>query len=151
MLRPQAFGYEWTKVTQRYGWFRRGLQWLGIIEPPATVKHTCAWGAAIEAAGDDIKFVQGAAPLGSLMNARGPATVTGGFFQVPSEWAMIWQEVACPVCEGKWPGLKLIAHLNDVHRWTREVIADFVEEIELRSANAVEPQTVAKLPESVNV
>lgn len=36
----------------------------------------------------------------------------------------------CPEC-GKQPFLSLITHLNDTHRWTREQIADLVEEFEM--------------------
>lgn len=40
----------------------------------------------------------------------------------------------CPEACGHYDGdstvLSMIAHLNDVHRWTREAIADWLEEIE---------------------
>jgi hypothetical protein len=40
----------------------------------------------------------------------------------------------CPVCSINATVGKLIAHLNDDHRWTRECIADWVETIEAQES-----------------
>ena len=46
--------------------------------------------------------------------------------------------VPCPVCSGtRLPGFArrvpgIVPHLNDIHRWSREAIADWVEEQERR-------------------
>jgi hypothetical protein len=42
--------------------------------------------------------------------------------------------VECPECHypsfGRFEMIELVPHLNDTHRWTRERIADFVEQVE---------------------
>ena len=42
------------------------------------------------------------------------------------------RRVGCPQCDGtvKFPLLPMIGHINDVHCWTRERIADWVESVE---------------------
>jgi hypothetical protein len=50
------------------------------------------------------------------------------------------EELACPVCRDKQDGL--IAHLNDDHRWSREQIADWVEQIERAQEPTSQPVSV---------
>lgn len=49
----------------------------------------------------------------------------------------------CPECgDYVWcPAFPLVAHLNDIHQWTRERIADWVETIELERQPANEEAT----------
>jgi hypothetical protein len=55
---------------------------------------------------------------------------------VEHEWRdLAWTHSACPVCAATLlPLYRLIPHLNDDHRWTRERIADFVAAIEAKRA-----------------
>ncbi len=55
--------------------------------------------------------------------------------------------LTCPVCESLYiaPVVTMITHLNDYHRWTRERIADWVEQIE-RQLPENAPACAAKAP-----
>jgi hypothetical protein len=46
-------------------------------------------------------------------------------------WQLSRPEVACPKCGERKSLWVMIAHLNDVHRVTREWIADWLEPLEL--------------------
>lgn len=72
---------------------------------------TCAMGAAYRAVGISYEFA---------------AIVQ------PPEWeAFLDRSECCPACEfGATDMQGIIFHLNDEHKWTREAIADFVEQIE---------------------
>lgn len=110
LLRPQAFGD--LRVSKRR-WFRR-------------VESTCAFGAAMEAAGLKAKPIEATA-LGNGPRGKGLATVQ---IVVPETWSCLLLTSACPVCASVDTVIRLIAHLNDEHRWTRERIADWVATIE---------------------
>ena len=69
---------------------------------------SCAWGAAQEAIG-----MQGE-----------------NWADLPSEWRDLWIESHSWLQCNKMFDIRMIAHLNDDHRWNREQIADFVETVE---------------------
>jgi hypothetical protein len=86
---------------------------------------TCALGAALEAIGEDVW----------RLNFNGDSAVDA----VVKRAGWIDPEHVCPACgekfdgrdeTGEEDGFYVIAHLNDVHKWTREAIADWVEQIE---------------------
>ena len=62
-------------------------------------------------------------------------------------WPWVNKIKLCPVCE-KEPPYAVIPHLNNIHRWTRERIADWVATIE---PVEVEPQVEVKQEEGVKV
>lgn len=45
-------------------------------------------------------------------------------------WSLFSVSAACPQCGVEATVSNQITHLNDDHRWTRERIADFIEELE---------------------
>lgn len=86
------------------------------------VASSCALGAAVDAVGGVAQKV---------------------FSLFPILWSL--NKLACPAgCE--WPkNTPLVAHLNDHHRWSRERIASWIEEIEnekVSNANQSEVQPV---------
>jgi hypothetical protein len=114
MMRPQAFG------------------WIFDLDGIAT----CAWGAGLEAAGIRIKAGQ------------------SNRYNTPVEWrGLVNKRVRCPAKHTKcdfchWGELCVecansqslaltIEHLNDDHKWTRERIADFVEQIENQQQQSI--------------
>jgi hypothetical protein len=85
--------------------------------------RTCAWGAALEAIGIPMRNGQKRA------NRK----------RIPTTWQILAkQRVPCPAGTSCLPHNKantttigrLIEHLNDHHRWTREQIADWLETLE---------------------
>lgn len=97
-----------------------------------TEELSCALGAAYDAA--NIGFTEVCIPKGSIRTPfRGKPTtasedVTVKMWKAPPEWDMdLNRELVCPQCRRTEPLYRLIPHLNDGHRWTRERIADFVE------------------------
>lgn len=93
-------------------------------------RGTCALGAAVAAA--NCPVVGRAAGTESTRSGdRSDLAV-----QVPNEWGAVLAAVCdCPDCGSSRSGHRLIAHLNDDHRWTREQIADWVETIERHEAS----------------
>lgn len=131
MLKPQAIGKWKGRVSK--GWF-------------GTQETTCALAAAHEAAGlAPIRRPKGSAVI---IGARG---INEGRRQVlsveswvlpemPSEW-LTWMVVPCPSmfdrCDLRNARLsRIIEHLNDDHRWTREQIADWVATVEAQQESA---------------
>ena len=85
---------------------------------------TCAWGAAGEAIGIEI-------PKGTLGCLWG--TEVWRRFKAEWPWAMSASDTtsACPAskCHFQTSAVgDLIAHLNDNHRWSRESIAEWIDE-----------------------
>lgn len=73
------------------------------------VVGTCALGAVLVATGVDVDDLKAAYPV---LNTSGPR---------------------CPQCRTKgdgWTVHGLVTHLNDLHEWTRERIADWVDTLE---------------------
>ncbi len=103
--------------------------------------HTCALGAAIEGAGIPARALD----KGELMTTgRGHGEARGGeqAYTLPVEWMKTMRRISdsffCPVqyCTdflSMCSGARIIAHLNDSHKWTREQIADYVEQFEEKS------------------
>lgn len=100
MLRPQAFG----DFVKRYPDSKSGL----------LVSATCALGAACEAAGISI-------------DAFDSLTISQEMEMFPLHAKSV--HFPCQ-CRGFLRLRAAVAHLNDHHRWTRERIADWVEEQE---------------------
>jgi len=91
------------------------------------VPATCAWGAAFDAVGK----------LEEINSYLGPIIYSVTFDKAVND--MGWKETAkaetfCPACARQQNRtgsiLSLIVHLNDCHRWTREAIANWVEQQE---------------------
>lgn len=130
MLKPQAFGD--LSVSRSRWWFR-------LFGPRE--EATCALGAAFEAAG--CVMVERPAD-GSDSSFRGaPAKAGVTTLIVEHEWPVLHAVECCPECVVPLQMFKLIPHLNDRHRWTRERIAAFVEQVErgYEAAPAVEIAT----------
>ncbi len=96
---------------------------------------SCAMGAAYDA-------------IGLLTNALNDIYLYP--IRMEKEWDMIINYIytkRCPVCLFSIynsASSANIAHLNDVHKWTRERIADFVEQCEKELASAETIQEEAK-------
>ena len=132
LIRPQCFGATQNKV--------RG----GIMQLFRMVDASCAWGAAHEAGGitavdlvatEDFIPFRGITPVnqGDLVRAC----------VLPAQWAAAsrrWE--ICLKCRKEDYVERLIAHLNDDHRWKRERIADWVEVIERKVAHEEQSQAV---------
>ncbi len=99
----------------------------GHFHTPAG-RRTCALGAAIEALG--LKATP--SPNGTASNrVTGELQECSMSYRWPEEWwAIVNILVPCPVCSDVRYLLLMIPHLNDEHRWTREQIAEFVQNVE---------------------
>ncbi len=89
------------------------------------ITATCAIGAAIHAL--DLHKTNVIPPSGSSSDGR----ITTMAVRMPNEFMpFLSKQHICPVPSCLMlpePGGRMIAHLNDGHRWTREQIADWVE------------------------
>lgn len=136
MTRPQAFG-ALSKSRRVSGW--RGLL-LGQRE-----MTTCAIGAAIEAGGIGTKPYTATADYEGWRGSKVKAGATVQVLDIPQSWENVWNSChPCPMdcCASLVfeSVSRLIPHLNDVHGWTRERIADWVESVERKQESAtVEP------------
>lgn len=91
--------------------------------------RTCALGAAAEAAGVRLKPRQ--------------TVITDDMCEVYPILAAESRQI-CPACDSSRPGVaSVVVHLNDIHYWTREQIADHVETIELPQKPVETPVLVA--------
>jgi len=130
MMRPQAFGYLQQPLP--FQWLRK---LLGL-----PLGRTCALGAAYEAGGCRSTIIVATEYIPTF---RGPGVAVGEAsrqIEFPDCWVTILHLTSdCPTgCEGVQMVERIIAHLNDDHRWTREQIADWVESIE-RSQEPQDP------------
>lgn len=115
MLGPQAFGYDFSG------------------EEDAA---SCAFGAAVSGAGLQIKSVQSVEDeepevVGELLRAK--YARIAGYVLLPPEWGslrIIKAECCVAGCKYNDCVLGVVTHLNDNHRWTRQEIADWVEQFE---------------------
>lgn len=120
LIHPQCFGATRNKV--------RG----GLLKLFRETEATCAWGAAHEAGGTqiiEVKITEDFIPFRGYAPLNAGETVLA--YQTPPEWSPVarrWD--ICPKCRKEDYVERLIAHLNDDHRWRRELIADWVETIE---------------------
>lgn len=87
---------------------------------------TCVWGAAIDAIGFPERDAE---PNEVSSNGRGKTQYGGRVVALPPEWQKFTlRRYTCDECGVPCSsGVVYLAHLNDVHLWTRERIADFVE------------------------
>jgi hypothetical protein len=132
MLGPQAFGTLFETRERR--------KWLfGLIGPRVLETATCAMGAAdLAVAGHDDETVSIECPRGASMGDRDGIRITiepGSFIKMPkqcAEWnyGIFKAPAVCPTCGFAAEVFAMVPHLNDVHRWTRERIADYVELLE---------------------
>ena len=122
MLKPQAFGRFQEQLP--FQWLRK---WLSL-----PLGRTCALGAAYEA-GNCRSVLVTATDRESTFRGSGVAAgeVTRRI-QFPPDWLTVLHcNTNCPVgCERVEMVERIIPHLNDTHRWTREMIAGWVEMIE---------------------
>lgn len=81
-------------------------------------KGSCALLAAAEALGI------------SAVRFRGTNRFVVDYVSLRDRYSFLSNEARCPECEHSDDACCIIWHLNDVHRWTREAIADWVESIE---------------------
>lgn len=116
-IRPQGYGALYSTA----------LRWFGLL---GTEKRSCALGAAFEAGECEVR--EGVSRGGG--GFRGGGTPAGMPIRVqhwPDEWDYVmYSVVECPQCEKSEQVTRLIPHLNDDHKWTREEIALFVERLE---------------------
>lgn len=124
-IRPQGFGsFETAKQPSR----------LGRLFGAKTERKTCAWGAAMEAVGGTRRehVVKEGERISPFRNGAQPEV--GSVVEVadyPVEWHQVTERTAnCPQCKRADSVFRIMAHLNDDHRWTREEIALFVERVE---------------------
>ncbi len=94
--------------------------------------------------------------IGAALNAIGLKASLTAFVQGwPHDWVDMQEllmPVACPACAAEPDSLfrsiadsgGMIEHLNDIHCWTREAIADFVELHEPQP----EPEMLPEIPDS---
>ena len=108
----QAFGAFWRLR-------RTGSRQMGVLAWGVCIESLCALGALCYAA--EITF--NSIAEGLTISAIDRFPVLGQEFG------------ACPVCKRKRQHLEdfqlivMIAHLNDIHHWTREQIADWCDEV----------------------
>ena len=99
-----------------------------------TPNGTCAAGAALDAIGR----------LDTTACAPNAATSVAQIFLLRECFPILANlPNFCPACErpfsGGWGFAEMqLAHLNDIHRWTREQIADWVQTIEDAQATRIE-------------
>lgn len=98
------------------------------IHSPHAGGSTCGIGAAADA-------------IGALGRPYDIASDQFAMRAVEERWPAVTKASAeCAACGASLYGLLMIQHLNDVHHWTRERIADWVETLELQQAvAAVDP------------
>lgn len=125
MLRPQAYGELHTNPGSGHK------------------ASTCALGAALEATGHTYKKVK-VFPAGSRDRQGNDVSGESGV-QLRGDWPENWKETFRTMVCNPETGVQMMLHrvitdLNDVHRWTREKIADWVQTQEdARSAISREP------------
>lgn len=135
MLHPQAVGeMHATRSVSLPG---------DVLGLRTAVEATCALGAAVLAAGVRCRET---ISHGGGRPYRGQATQAGEVvIAVDMPWQWNLSDVAlCPVCgDGRQSEelFRLIPHLNDDHRWTREQIADFIDAREDRINAAIAKAT----------
>lgn len=66
------------------------------------------------------------------------AAEDAGWFLTLDQRTFTSHHIQCPACAIYHGRVKVVSHLNDDHRWTREAIADWVETVERRLENGGE-------------
>ena len=93
-------------------------------------KPTCAWGGAVLAA--DLP-IRGYSTDGIYLRDKpeGGKAVFAQTILLPKEWEFaLTTKRHCPMCGKEDLVGRLISHLNDEYRQTRDQIADFVQQVE---------------------
>ncbi len=121
MLHPQAFG---AYANVYLGRVQLMGETIGFVE----VQATCALGAALEAAGK--------------LEIHGEIWQQGDIWQ-QFQFPELEVVGVCPDCKARGKLGQLIPHLNDTHRWTRERIAGWVDEVVSKVAE-VRQETCAR-------
>lgn len=128
MMKPQSFNGPGILVS--YGNGKIGFN------------TSCALMAAVDGGG--IPYNIGPRVSTELTDGRSGGTSIG--IAVPDEWSsLLRKQATCPECLPEilveTTLMQIISHLNDVHHWSREAIADFVEiNFEVPSEEPVEVQ-----------
>ena len=87
----------------------------------------CAMGAALDAIGSVPVRVAGPLP-GAFLRDTGTPSMVYAYYPIPLTWELLLaQSAVCPHCSKPAMLGRVIVHLNDDERWTRERIADWVE------------------------
>ncbi len=69
--------------------------------------------------------------LGAAYEAIGYAPIGTHWLHMPEDWRrLLSAPVACPQCGTRGVVFSVITHLNDTHRWPRELIAAWVRHLE---------------------
>lgn len=78
--------------------------------------------------------------LGAALGAIGRRVTCDldGYGAVMHVWPFVSAESSCPACAKPTSVVEIVWHLNDIHDWPREQIADWVETVE-RRADAESP------------
>lgn len=100
-------------------------------ESVASIDAPCAIGGALQTVGKQVTF--------------DPSANYPIFFQ---EWPWVDQEAPefCPACMDEiWRVADAIWHLNDLHRWSRQQIAEWVSTIEPQEPEQTELVEVAEV------
>jgi hypothetical protein len=99
---------------------------LGAMLSPQGFSEAGDGRCALQSAGD-------AEGITSITSDGWPATP---YMQLTARWPILGTQRGCPLCswgrafDDDCVTRKVIWHLNDTHRWTREQIADWVQTIE---------------------
>ena len=122
MIRPQTYG-------RLYG--ARDVPIVGdVLGLRQERVASCALGAAYEAAGCPSKTITAVA---DAVGTREPvkAGAAAIMVTVPPQWTWsLGAAASCPMCDRRDVVIRLIAHLNDEHLWSRERVADWIETLE---------------------
>jgi hypothetical protein len=109
---------------------------LGAMMKPQAY-HSGAWdgkSCALRAAAD-------ALGIPDLQCARsGPQVLN--YYELQQRWPRLAEQADCPACCCRHGSLlSVVFHLNDSYRWTREQIADWVEQIEQQHEAPIKQQS----------
>lgn len=74
-------------------------------------------------------------PYGGNPMARDPGQETGLTSRMPDKWTLVTSAIEIPPCSCRTAGVAdevviLIWHLHDIHNWSREAVAEWIETIE---------------------
>jgi hypothetical protein len=126
MLRPQVFGGLYATVDVTLPGDILGLK--------QAVVASCALGAAFEAAHCPTEY---ASTTGVPLRGSSTPLKATQVVRTPWEWEPVLRlTTQCPICQARDVVVRLIPHWNDLHRMSREQIADLVEVIERHVAPA---------------
>lgn len=102
-----------------------------------TLSEAIRLGAMLKPQGFGLTFGEATCALGAALEAVG-ATTQADWMPVYRLWPITSIRVLNPVCGREMLLGSTCWILNDKHKWTREAIADWVEQIERAQAPAVD-------------